>query len=364
METKAHSSQHVRSRESSPTTARHSEGASRGEDLLEQANAAVSEETTGDSPPSWPVEEGPHPYHPYAYPPHYSAWSHHFGPSEFGPRAPVPNQASSFDISPIRRATGDDYPSQELSRAAIGSPEDIDATTPPMPPLPVPSVSAVDTQPKISRGKTMNHLTSFQLRYMERQRIDAGEATPPSQQEPHIKSEDMSGEDGDGEGDEDYVPSSGRANESKQSSKKKTSSKGKPGLIQPKFKKSNSTKGKKAAILHPTSKDILRGRGGATNRHPGNHTFRDEARKLRAEYRSSGVSSVCLVFCAINQPLLTFLSLDIEQDTTRQEKYLLSIELVKRVKAYGGRFLERGQDDKWYEMGDYDQRKKASRKTF
>lgn len=186
----------------------------------------------------------------------------------------------------------------------------------------------------------MNHLTSFQLRYMERQRIDAGEATPPSQQEPHIKSEDMSGEDGDGE-DEDYVPSSGRANESKQSSKKKTSSKGKPGLIQPKFKKSNSTKGKKAAVLHPTSKDILRGRGGATNRHPGNHTFRDEARKLRAEYRSSGVSSVCLVFCAINQPLLTFLSLDIEQDTTRQEKYLLSIELVKRVKAYGGRFLER-----------------------
>ena len=353
---KAHSSKHVRSRESSPTTGvvRNSEGAPqergacafRHPASLQQANAAVSEKTTGDSPPSWPQGEGPHPYHPYAYPPYHSTWSYpyDFGPSEFGPQAPVPNQASSFDISPIRRTAGDDYPSQELSRAAISSPEDMDATTPPMPPLPVPSGSAVDAQPRYpqapSRGKTMNHLNSFQLRYMERQRIDAGEATSSSQQQPNIKSEDMSDEDGD----EDYVPSSGCANKPKRSNKKKiANSEGKSGLIEPKFKKSHSTKGKKAnrpAILHPTSKDILRGRGGATNRHPGNHIFRDEARKLRAEYRDSGVSSVCRTFLAINQPLLTSLIRSL-QDTTRHEKYLLSIELVKRVKAYGGRFLER-----------------------
>jgi hypothetical protein len=38
-------------------------------------------------------------------------------------------------------------------------------------------------------------------------------------------------------------------------------------------------------VTEPTDLDILRGRGGLTNRHPGNMRFRDEARKLRAEVR-------------------------------------------------------------------------------
>ena len=332
---------------------------------------------TGDSPPSWPEDEGPHPYHPHAYPPHYSAWPYpyHFGPSEFGPQAPVPNQASSFDISPIRRAAIDDYPSQELSRAAIGSSEDIDAATPPMPPLPAPSASAMDTQPNPqapSRGKTLNHLTSFQLRYMERQRTDACEATPPIQQQSHISSEDTSGDDGDR--DEDYVPSSRCAKKPKQSSKKKANPKGKSGVIQPKFKKSNSVKGKNAnrpAILHPTSKDILRGRGGATNRHPGNHIFRDEARKLRAEYRKAGVSSVCR-FSAINQPLLTALTPSFfRHDSAREVPPLHrareagqgirgtvpgKVSLIVSLQQFGAQSnnslpcaYRRGSDDKWYE---------------
>ena len=38
-------------------------------------------------------------------------------------------------------------------------------------------------------------------------------------------------------------------------------------------------------IAEPSPLDILRGRGGRTNRFPGNRKFRDEARKLRKTYR-------------------------------------------------------------------------------
>ena len=44
------------------------------------------------------------------------------------------------------------------------------------------------------------------------------------------------------------------------------------------------------AVVTPREADILRGRGGITNRHVGNMRFRDEARKLRAAYRDNGVS--------------------------------------------------------------------------
>mmetsp|Transcript_29282 Transcript_29282/g.58563 ORF Transcript_29282/g.58563 Transcript_29282/m.58563 type:complete len:398 (-) Transcript_29282:586-1779(-) len=77
-------------------------------------------------------------------------------------------------------------------------------------------------------------------------------------------------------------------------------------------------------IERPNDLDVLRGRGGLTNRHVGNMRFRDEARKLRVAYR--------------------------DQATSRREKYLLSKELVKRVREYGGRFLEMGADGLWYEM--------------
>lgn len=58
-------------------------------------------------------------------------------------------------------------------------------------------------------------------------------------------------------------------------------------------KAKNSTVAKTAtdtAIITPAKVDILRGRGGLTNRHQGNMRFRDEARKLRSDYRDSGTS--------------------------------------------------------------------------
>jgi hypothetical protein len=114
-----------------------------------------------------------------------------------------------------------------------------------------------------------------------------------------------------------------------------------PNTNKPKRKKSAGRKASRASTecstavaLKPTNKDILRGRGGMTNRHPGNMRFRDEARKLRSEYR--------------------------DLDTSRREKYLLSQRLVDIVKGYGGRFLEKGDDGSWYFMTAKAERKKAS----
>lgn len=101
-----------------------------------------------------------------------------------------------------------------------------------------------------------------------------------------------------------------------------------------KTKESNTNrKSPVGGIKTPTGVDILRGRGGLTNRHKGNMKFRDEARKLRSNYRN--------------------------KSTSRHEKYLLSQDLVQRVKEYGGRFLER-KGSLWYEMSEKDARKKAS----
>mmetsp|Transcript_7111 Transcript_7111/g.11131 ORF Transcript_7111/g.11131 Transcript_7111/m.11131 type:complete len:406 (+) Transcript_7111:333-1550(+) len=92
---------------------------------------------------------------------------------------------------------------------------------------------------------------------------------------------------------------------------------------------------KREPIQRPTPEDILAGRGGGTNRHDGNIRFRDEARKLRMIYKDG--------------------------ETDRRTKYLISQELVTRVRQYGGRFLEKGrQDGRWYEMDELSARKKAS----
>lgn len=87
-------------------------------------------------------------------------------------------------------------------------------------------------------------------------------------------------------------------------------------------------------IEKPGKNDILRGRGGYTNHHAGNIKFRNAARALRADYRRA--------------------------ETGRSQKYLISVELVRNVKAYGGRFLEKGKDNLWYEMDENAARKKAS----
>ena len=100
-------------------------------------------------------------------------------------------------------------------------------------------------------------------------------------------------------------------------------------------KKSSSSKhANSEPIQRPTPEDILAGRGGGTNRHDGNIRFRDEARKLRIIYK--------------------------DNETDRRTKFMISQELVTRVRQYGGRFLEKGIDGKWYEMDEKSARKKAS----
>ena len=91
------------------------------------------------------------------------------------------------------------------------------------------------------------------------------------------------------------------------------------------------------SIKSPTANDILRGRGRLINSHEGNMKLRDEARKLRDDYQDGNYGS-------------------------SEKKYLYSLELVERVRSYGGRFLEKRDtnDNLWYEMSEEDTRKKAA----
>ena len=91
-------------------------------------------------------------------------------------------------------------------------------------------------------------------------------------------------------------------------------------------------------IKSPTANDILRGRGRLTNSHEGNKKLRDEARKLRDEYQDGCGKS--------------------------EKKYQYSLDLVERVRSYGGRFLEKRGDNLWYEMSEEDTRKKAAQGKY
>ena len=103
---------------------------------------------------------------------------------------------------------------------------------------------------------------------------------------------------------------------------------------------SSSTKSKKrkkriineSQACDPTDEDVLFGRGGFTNTHPGNNRFRNQALELRPWYEQS----------------------------TKEEKYNISDLLVESVKIRGGRFLERGGDGLWHEVCGNGVRKKAS----
>jgi len=85
-------------------------------------------------------------------------------------------------------------------------------------------------------------------------------------------------------------------------------------------------------ICEPTENDILFGRGGFTNTHPGNIKFREEALKLRDWYESA----------------------------TKEEKYTISDLLVETIRGDGHRFLEKGSDGLWHEVIGNGARKKAS----
>jgi len=89
-----------------------------------------------------------------------------------------------------------------------------------------------------------------------------------------------------------------------------------------------------STACEPTENDVLYGRGGFTNNHPGNIFFRQKALELRKWY---------------------------EQEQSKDAKYEISIILVDSVKDRAGRFLEKGKgSDEWYEVIGNGARRKAS----
>ncbi|KAL3827326.1 hypothetical protein ACHAXA_005072 [Cyclostephanos tholiformis] len=84
--------------------------------------------------------------------------------------------------------------------------------------------------------------------------------------------------------------------------------------------------------IEPADDDVLLGRGGYVNIHPGNIKFREKALELRPWYESS----------------------------TKEEKYNISKVLIESVRGKGHRFLEKGSDGLWHEVSGNGVRKKAS----
>lgn len=84
--------------------------------------------------------------------------------------------------------------------------------------------------------------------------------------------------------------------------------------------------------IEPTDDDVLLGRGGFTNSHPGNIRFREKALELRPWYEASD----------------------------KEQKFQISKLLLESVTDNGNRFLEKGEDGLWYEVVGDGARKKAS----
>lgn len=84
--------------------------------------------------------------------------------------------------------------------------------------------------------------------------------------------------------------------------------------------------------LTPTDKDVLMGRGGKSNHHPGNMQYRTEIDNLQVEYKKT---------------------------EDKDEKTKISEKLVSRVQSYGGNFVEK-DDNGWYVIDDIVARRKVS----
>jgi hypothetical protein len=87
-----------------------------------------------------------------------------------------------------------------------------------------------------------------------------------------------------------------------------------------------------SVAIEPTANDVLFGRGGYINTHPGNVRFRTKAFELRTWYEAS----------------------------TKEEKYNISKHLIESVQGEGHRFLEKTSDGLWHEVSGNGIRKKAS----
>ena len=88
----------------------------------------------------------------------------------------------------------------------------------------------------------------------------------------------------------------------------------------------------KEFVQDPTDLDVLLGRGGKSNHHPGNKKYRDEVGNLQQWYKAS----------------------------QKNEKTDLSQCLVNYVHSYGGRFLKADTSGKWYIVTNLVARRKAS----
>lgn len=84
--------------------------------------------------------------------------------------------------------------------------------------------------------------------------------------------------------------------------------------------------------LEYTDNDVLMGRGGKSNHHPGNMKYRQEIERLQDSYKMTD---------------------------DKDEKTKISEQLVARVQSYGGNFLEK-DDQGWYVIDDVVARRKVS----
>jgi len=85
-------------------------------------------------------------------------------------------------------------------------------------------------------------------------------------------------------------------------------------------------------ICVPTENDVLFGRGGFINSHPGNVSYRKKVLQFRPVYERS----------------------------TKEGKFDISRELLEAVTSDGARFLQRGEDGEWHQVIGNGARRKVS----
>lgn len=87
-------------------------------------------------------------------------------------------------------------------------------------------------------------------------------------------------------------------------------------------------------VMDPSDNDVLFGRGGMTNSHPGNRRFRDVIALHRPDYIRA----------------------------QKMDKPSVAAKIVRAMRTgpFGGRFLKKRDDGKWYDVGDRSAMEKTS----